>query len=201
MQPFSTDHALTDVTVKPGLAEPDDKALADRVLRGRDEGAFRALYRRHTPRLFQFVLRLLGGNELDAEDTVQDTWIKAAENLEQFRWESSLHTWLTGIALNRCRQQFRRQDRNWLAIREDLGVASRNDRPHERIDLDAALQGLPPGYRTVVVLHDVEGYTHKEIAERLAISANTSKSQLSRARHALRSRLAPGGEQQMRVEQ
>jgi RNA polymerase sigma-70 factor (ECF subfamily) len=199
MQPFDRPKPLMDVTEQPRGPEPHDRILADRVSRGGDEPAFRELYRRHTPRLYACVLRLLGGNELDAEDVVQDTWIKAVQKLDQFRWQSSLGTWLTGIALNRCRELFRKQDRNWIALGEDTTPASRGDRVHERIDLETALTELPPGYRTVLVLHDVEGFTHEEIAERLEISSNTSKSQLSRARRSLRSRLSPGIEQRARV--
>jgi RNA polymerase sigma-70 factor (ECF subfamily) len=181
-----------DVTDQPSRPTSRDRILADRVSREGDEPAFRELYRRHTPRLYAYVLRLLAGNELDAEDVVQDTWIKAVAKLDQFRWQSSLSTWLTGIALNRCRELFRKQDRNWIALGEETAPATRGDRVHERIDLEAALTELPPGYRTVLVLHDVEGFTHEEIAERLEISSNTSKSQLSRARRSLRSRLSPG---------
>jgi len=182
------------VTRAPRGPRPHDRALADRVSHGGDEPAFRELYARHTPRIYAFVLRLLGGNELDAQDVVQDTWIKAVEKLDQFRWQSSLSTWLTGIALNRCRELFRQRDRNWIALGEEPAVTT-GEHVHERIDLETALTELPPGYRTVVVLHDVEGFTHEEIADRLEISSNTSKSQLSRARRALRSRLSAGTEQ------
>jgi RNA polymerase sigma-70 factor (ECF subfamily) len=191
VQPFRVPEALTGVSEVTAAAAPTDRQLADRIVRDGDEAAFRALYRRHTPGLYRFALRLLGGNVFDAEDVVQQTWLKGVEGLPRFRWEAGLATWLHGIALNCCRASFRRKDSGWLAMdarREPLATA---DMPHERIDLESALTRLPPGYRTVVVLHDVEGLTHEEIAEQLGVSANTSKSQLSRGRRMLRSMLTP----------
>ena len=179
--------------------ELSDRALAERVQSEGDEQAFRALYRRHTPRLYQFALRLLGGNELDAEDVVQESWIRATAGLAEFRWESSFGTWITGIALNLCRGLFRRHDRKWIEMRDDLELVTGPAREHERIDLEAAIAKLPPGYRTVVILHDVEGLTHEEIGRELEISANTSKSQLSRGRRMLRSLLEPHEGEQVRV--
>ena len=173
-------------TVTVTVAPASDEVLAKQVQWDGDEAAFRHLYRRHTPRLYAFVLRLLGGNESDADDLVQETWIRAVEGLEQFRWESSFSTWLTGIALNLCRKRVRQHDRQWMTLREEFDDPVDPPRVLERIDLERALRKLAPGYRTVVVLHDVEGWTHAEIAERLNISVNTSKSQLLRARRALR---------------
>ena len=167
-----------------------DRVLADRVWRDRDEEAFRALYRRHTPALYQFALRLLGGNTFDAEDVVQQAWVNATERLGTFRWESGLSTWLHGIVLHCCRALFRRADRRWIELRDDLAALAPRQ-THDQLDLEAALARLPPGYRTVVILHDVEGFTHEQIAARLDISANTSKSQLSRGRQVLRSLLRP----------
>jgi RNA polymerase sigma-70 factor (ECF subfamily) len=185
------------VTEKPAAAVAD-RVLAERVWRDSDEGAFRTLHRRHTPALYQFALRLLGGNEHEAEDVVQDTWIRAVEHLAEFRWEASLKTWLAGIALNLCRGLFRRKDRGWITLRVADEPTADPRSEIELWDLEDAIAGLPPGYRTVLVLHDVEGFTHEEIAGRLEISPNTSKSQLSRARRALRVALA--GETGTRVE-
>lgn len=191
MQPSDPLTPPTDVSARDVVLEPSDRELADQVRLGGDEAAFRILYRRHTPRLYQFALRLLGGNELDAEDVVQEAWIRAVERLGEFRWESAFGTWITGIVLNLCRGLFRRHDRRWIEMREDLDLVSRPGSEHERIDLEAALTRLPPGYRTVVILHDVEGLTHEQIGERLEISPNTSKSQLSRGRKMLRTLLEP----------
>jgi len=187
------------VTTEPASPDPGDKALAELVWRDADERAFRTLYRRHTPRLYQFALRVLGGDEPEAEDVVQETWIRAVEKLRGFRWDANLNTWLTGIALNVCRGLFRRKDRKWMEIREDLELAVPPRPEHERIDLEEALVKLPPGYRTVLVLHDVEGFTHEEIAGQLDVSVNTSKSQLFHARRTLRSLLAPAGGEEART--
>jgi RNA polymerase sigma-70 factor (ECF subfamily) len=171
-------------------APPTDKALAEALLQGGDERAFRDLYRRHTPRLFQVVLRVVGGSEHDAEDVVQETWIRATEKLSGFRWEAAFGTWLTGIGLNVARQLLRKRGR-WTDM-EGVPEPWRPP-PHdgERIDLERAIALLPAGYRTVLVLHDVEGYRHEEIGEMLGISPGTSKSQLFNARRSLRQVLEP----------
>jgi RNA polymerase sigma-70 factor (ECF subfamily) len=181
---------MTPATAAPPAPAPD-RELADALLQRRDEKAFRELYRRHTPRLFQVVLRVLGGDEQDAEDVVQETWIRATERLADFRWEAAFATWLTGIGLNVARGLLRRRGR-WEADPESVPEPWRAPPAlGERIDLERALELLPAGYRAVLVLHDVEGYTHEEIAAMLGVVPGTSKSQLSCARRAMRSLLEP----------
>lgn len=104
-----------------------------------------------------------------------------------------------GIALNRCRELFRRKDGNWLEMREDMELNTTTVSHHERIDLEIAIARLPAGYRTVLVLHDVEGYTHEQIGELLKITPGTSKSQLFHARKMMRAALSPAGEEEARV--
>jgi RNA polymerase sigma-70 factor (ECF subfamily) len=172
-----------------------DQVLAERIVGAGDESAFRELYRRHTPRLYQFVLRVMGGDELEAEDVVQDTWIRVCRNLVDFRWESKFETWLTGIGLNLCRNRLRSSGR-WTELCEAaLGTVAEGPR-ESRIDLERAISLLPPGCRTVLVLHDIEGFKHAEIAERLGVTAGTSKSQLFSARRAMRRLLDPAGSMQ-----
>jgi RNA polymerase sigma-70 factor (ECF subfamily) len=167
-----------------------DAELARRVLRQGSEKDFRILYRRHTPALYQFVLRLLGGVERDAEDIVQDTWIRAVEGLPRFRWEASFRTWLLGIGLNRTRETLRRASRSREdGAQEEIEPAAPPPRIAERLDLEEAIRQLPAGYREVLLLHDVHGYTHEEIARDLEITAGTSRSQLHFARRALRRHL------------
>jgi RNA polymerase sigma-70 factor (ECF subfamily) len=163
----------------------DDRELVARFLRDRDEVCFRALYRAHTAGLLLFAERFLGGARADAEDAVQEAWIRAVRLLPQFRWESSLRTWLTGIAINCCRelQRRRRPAEEWS---DAAGGEALSSPPRPATDLETLLRALPPGYRQVLLLHDLEGHTHEEIAARLEISAGTSKSQLSRARALLR---------------
>jgi RNA polymerase sigma-70 factor (ECF subfamily) len=170
--------------------EPSDRELVRRVTVEGDERAFRTLYRRHTPALYQFALRTLGGDEPEAEDVVQETWIRGAEGWNAFRWEASLVTWLKSIALNVCRSVFRRRSAGWLELSDAEPMVS-SPAPDGHIDLERALTLLPPGYRTVLLLHDLEGYRHDEIADLLGTSAGTSKSQLFRARRAVRRLLAP----------
>lgn len=172
-----------------------DRKLVTAFLRSRDDKAFRALYRRHAPALNQFVLRVVGGSGVDAEDAVQVTWVRAIERMNSFRWESSLRCWLTGIALNCCRELMRKRKGGDTELREVSGTVELA-RPSEginRLDLEKAIAGLPNGYREILILHDIQGYTHVEIGSILGIESGTSKSQLARARKAVRAKLAAAG--------
>ena len=170
--------------------ELSDSSLISAVMAG-DETSFRLLYRRHTPRLHALVLRFVGGTVDDAEDVLQETWIAAAAALDGFRHDATFRTWLTGIAINRCRALLRKRGR-WTELGDDDSViAAPVSLGAERIDLERAIALLPPGYRAVVVLHDVEGYTHEEIAGLLGVATGTSKAQLFHARRALRALLEP----------
>ena len=173
-----------------------DRALADEVLQDQSEQAFRVLYRRHTPRLYQMVLRLLGGSDMDAEDAVQETWVRAADHLARFEWRSSFNTWLVSIGLNVAREFLRRQKRvDFVDTGPEWEPVARGVAHGERMDLERAIACLPAGYRTVLVLHDVEGFTHPEIGELLGVTSGTSKSQLFAARRAMRILLEPELEQ------
>lgn len=167
----------------------EDRALVDRFLADRDERAFREIYRQHGPALYAFARNLL---ERDAvvEDIVQEAWLRAIRRLPSFDGRSSLRTWLIGFVVNCCRESWRDARRHGTEQgadnpRED--AAQPADIHAERLDLARALAHLAPRYRTVLLLHDLQGMTHEEIGELLEIAPGTSKSQLSRARHALRS--------------
>ena len=168
-----------------------DRDLVAAIVGEGDEGAFRDLYRRYTPRLYLTALRLLSHSEMDAEDAVQETWIRAVREMGKFRWESALGTWLIAIAGNVARDQLRkarrRDERELDPGDEPLTAVA----PGEAIDLERAISLLPEGYRTVLVLHDVEGLTHDEIGEALGIAPGTSKSQLFGARRSMRALLNP----------
>jgi RNA polymerase sigma-70 factor (ECF subfamily) len=123
------------------------------------------------------------------DDIVQDTWLRAAQGLPSFRWQSSLSTWLVGIVVNRSREEIRRTPHEVLAQDEFPENPARNSDPWPRLDLERAIAQLPEGYREILLLHDVEGYTHQEIAQALEIEASTSRSQLTRARAAMRASL------------
>ncbi|MEZ4415502.1 MAG: RNA polymerase sigma factor [Gemmatimonadota bacterium] len=176
---------------RPG-AEAGDRELVSAVLDGGDERAFRTLYRRYTPQLHRIALRLTEDREGVAEDVVHDTWVRAVERLSTFGWRSSLGTWLTGVLINRVREQWRAWGRvEWAPLERIAEPAVRAVAHEARVDLDRAITALPPGYRAAVVLHDVEGYSHEETARLLNIDVGTSKSQLSRARRRLREWLEP----------
>jgi len=168
----------------------EDRALVHRFLERRDEVAFRALYDRHSGRLYRFLLRLTG-RAAEAEEGVQETWVRACRGLERFAWRSALSTWLAGIAIRWWREECRRRGRVTEEEPAEAGLADIAPSPGEidRIDLERALGDLALGYREAILLHDVFGHTHGEIAELLDVDEGTSKSQLSRARRALRARL------------
>jgi len=151
-------------------------------LAGRDEGVFRELYRRHTPALYLFALRFLGGVVQDAEDAVQECWIRAVESLASFRWQSSFRTWLFGIAVNCSRELLRARPRQL----EDLTLLKAAPGGSGMMDLEQLIRRLPDGCREVLVLHDIEGYVHTEIGALLGIAPGTSKHQLFQARRKLR---------------
>lgn len=169
----------------------DDAGLARRFVRNRDEAAFRALYRRHTPAMLGVARRMLNDDHAAAEDVLQEAWLRAADGLQAFRWESALRTWLVGIAVNCARDRMRREQRE---AARDVDLASVAELPTPpplppriaRVDLERAIARLPDGYRDVLILHDVFGYTHDEIGHMLGVESGTSKSQLSRARSTMR---------------
>ena len=176
------------------LAPDDERAQLARFLRHRDERSFRILYRAHTPVLYLLARRLLGGNHQDAEDAVQEAWIRASQRFNVFRWESSLKTWLSGFVIHCCRETIRRRIAG-LRIQQTLNEPLPGfDRRPEEIDLERSIACLPDGYREVLVLHDIEGYRHQEIAGQLEIGEGTSRSQLFKARRMLRELMRPASE-------
>jgi RNA polymerase sigma-70 factor (ECF subfamily) len=168
-----------------------DRALLERVLRTGDEPAFRELYRRHTPRVYALVLRILG-SEHDADDVIQETWLRAIRSGPNFRWEASFSSWLTAIALN-CARGIRRREKRWPTseVAPDTPARGRWESAEARMDLERALERVPPGYRAVLTLYELEGRPHEEIARQLGIATGTSKSQLHHARRFLRALLDP----------
>ena len=149
------------------------------------EDAFRTLYRAHTPALYALALRLAGSDRHEAEDLVQETWVRATRKMASFRGESALRTWLCGVLVNVRRERVRSEWR--MVDTQDVdppsAVPPKND---AAFDLERAIAALPNGARDIFVLHEVYGYAHHEIAEMLDIVEGTSKSQLARARTLLR---------------
>ena len=180
----------------PQGSRRSDRELVEAVVHRKDELAFRELYRRHTPRLFVLVARLLARGDHEAEDVVQEVWVHAFESLGRFEWNSAFSTWLTGIGLNRVRDRIRKYGRSRESGVETLPDAAVAREPHEtRIDLERAIARLPDSQRLVLVLHDVEGMKHREISDRLDIPEGTSKTLLSSARQRLRAMMSEKGAQ------
>lgn len=160
-----------------------DSDLVRRFCATGDEGAFRALHARHSPAVFALLRRLVGP---DAEDALQETWMRAARRMAGFRGDAALRTWLFAIAINAAREIWR--DRGTAEGAPLMEVAAPGREP--ALDLEQAVAALPPGYRAVLLLHDSWGYTHGEVAALLGVEEGTSKSQLAHARAAVRRRLA-----------
>lgn len=163
------------------LSGLEDRRLVRRYLALRDEESFRAIYRRHSPKLYRLCLSMIGDPDL-AADAVQDAWLRAARGLDLFRWSSSLGTWLSGIAINCCREMRRKQPEEELPTEP----AAEPDSADDWMDLIRAIASLPERANEVLVLHEIFGYTHEEVAGILGIDEGTSKSQLSYARKLMR---------------
>lgn len=170
-----------------GEVEESDDALIRRFGRG-DQRAFVGLYRRHSPAVYGVLCRLLGPYQPDAGDLLQETWIRAAARLNVFRGDAQFRTWLTGIALN-CYREWRRRRERRDDVELDDSLAE--SPPDPGSDVHRVLAGLPHAFREILVLHDIEGYTHDEIAHLIGIEPGTSKSRLSRARQLFRERWVP----------
>lgn len=167
------------------------EALVSRVLAG-DSRAERELYDLHVDRVYRLAYRLTGDPD-QAADCTQETFIRVFEKLASFRGEAALSTWITSIAYSVAFNGMRRRRSRSREVELDDAVRQPTipqADPDLRASLSRAIDALPDGYRTVFLMHDVEGYTHDEIAGALGIQEGTSKAQLSRARAKLRTALA-----------
>lgn len=170
----------------------EERELLTRAQAG-DPAAERALYDAHVDRVYRLAFRLAGDADMAREFT-QDTFVRAFQRLGTFRGDSALSTWLHAIAvsvsLNGLRKVRRLRREVQLEHAESLGSDRPRSDPVLRQRLHEAIDQLPTGYRTVFLMHDLEGFTHEEIGAALGIEAGTSKAQLFRARARLRERLA-----------
>lgn len=174
---------------KVSETDPDSEgALIGGVLAG-DEASFVMLYRSQTPALYRLALSLMAGSQFDADDLVQETWLRAVAGLSRFERRSSIRSWLSSIAVRCAHERYRSSKRAADGVQPRPTPGRGGERASLRLDLERAIEGLSLGYRTVLLLHDLEGFTHQEIASLLGISAGTSKSQLSRARQRIREAL------------
>lgn len=189
-----------DTRARPASAGADperrerEQELVRRARAG-DRPAFEQLYRDNVRRIYATCLRLCG-DALLAEELTQDAFVRAWEKLDRFRGDSAFSSWLHPLAVNLALGR-RRSQRRYEARVTSTGDEGLLERPHTpagreaRIDVERALAALPPGARSVFVLHDVEGYRHDEIASLTGVATGTSKAQLHRARKLLREALQP----------
>ena len=169
----------------------DQDAVDATLAASGDASAFERLYRSHVSRVYSLVRRML--NDDDADEVAQDIFVRAWQKLGTFRGESAFGTWLHRLAVNVIlgrRETLGTRRKRYLEGDATLEtIPSRRGGPEMRMDFESAMDRLPDGAREVFVLHDVEGYRHEEIAEMLGLATGTSKSQLHRARMALRRHL------------
>jgi RNA polymerase sigma-70 factor (ECF subfamily) len=171
----------------------DQRALIERARRG-DPSALRALYDAHVDRVYRLAYRLTGVEHV-AQEVTQDTFVRAFGAIEGFRDESTFSTWLHTIAmtttLNELRRGKRERARN-VSLDDAVGVSKSvpESDPILRQKVMEAVNDLPEGCRTVFMMHDAEGFTHRDISLTLGVAEGTSKTQLRRARSLLRVALA-----------
>ena len=172
-----------------------DLELAKRCRNG-DAGAFEELYRQHAGRLFSLTSRMVGSPQ-EAEDVLQEVFLHAYRKLDSFRGDSSLGTWLYRLGINQCLDHLRGRQARMSQATDSLDDASAEPAAAwsatpiavNRIDLERAIGRLPEGCRAAFLLHDVEGFEHREVADILGVSEGTSKSQVHKARMKLRATL------------
>ncbi len=177
-----------ETAIQPGL--DSDVALAARG----DASAFERLYRTHVTRIHNLTRRMLGSH--DADEVTQDIFVRTWQKLGQFRGESAFSTWLHRLAVNVVIEK----RRSFAIHRERMSddptaldaVTVAPARADLTVDFEAAIEQLPAGAREIFVMHDVEGYKHREIAAMLEITSGTSKRQLHRARMLMRKHLGGG---------
>jgi RNA polymerase sigma-70 factor (ECF subfamily) len=178
-----------------GAVRSGDLELAGRIKSG-DAAAFEALYQQHATRLYNLASRMSGAAG-EAEDLLQDIFLLAYRKVGSYRGESSLGTWLYRLAMNHCLDVLRNRQTRMGQVTDSM------DEPDaapvaapapvlsavSRIDLERAIEALPPACRAAFLLHDVEGFGHQEVGEILGVSEGTSKSQVHKARLRIRAHL------------
>lgn len=179
------------------MADPALQSAIQRAQRG-DGAAFETLYHLHKKRVYSLCLRMTGSTA-EAEDLTQEAFMQLFRKISTFRGESAFTTWLHRLTVNVVLMHLRKKVPDQISIDETVEGAEETAPPREledkdirlagsidRVNLERAISKLPTGYRTIFLLHDVEGYEHNEIAEILGCSIGNSKSQLHKARMRLR---------------
>ena len=189
------------------------EAEAIRLAQAGNAAAFEFLYQLHGRRVYALCLRMVG-NPADAEDLMQEAFLQLFRKIGTFRGESAFSTWLHRMTVNVVLMRLRKKSLPTDSLEETLDPDAENSGPKrdvgapdlrlsgavDRVNLERSIEKLPPGYRTVFVLHDVQGYEHNEIADIMGCSVGNSKSQLHKARTRLRELLQEEIRQQARDE-
>ena len=179
-----------------GSAQHDDESMLVESARNGDSAAFEKLYRNNRDRIYGLLWRICGGDATLAEDLLQDAFIRAWQKLPSFRGESRFATWLhrlaANVALSDRRIRLRRVGREvpMDEVAQRTAIGDRDVVADKRMDLEKAIARLPERARTVLILYDIEGYRHAEIAEMTGMAVGSSKAQLHRARKLIREVLA-----------
>lgn len=176
---------------------PESEAI--RLAQQGDSDAFERIYRLHSRRVYALCLRMVG-NTAEAEDLAQEAFLQLFRKIATFRGESAFSTWLHRLAVNVVLMRLRKKTLSETSLEETTEPDEESGGPRkdvggpdlrlsgsiDRVNLQRAIEELPPGYKSVFVLHDVQGYEHNEIADIMGCSIGNSKSQLHKARTRLR---------------
>jgi RNA polymerase sigma-70 factor, ECF subfamily len=181
--------------------EPGEVPEAESIRRAQqgDAAAFERLYQLHSRRVYSLCLRMVG-NTAEAEDLTQEAFLQLFRKIATFRGESAFSTWLHRLAVNVVLMKLRKKSGKETSLEQVTEPDEESGTPRrdfgapdlvlsgsiDRVNLQRAVEQLPPGYKSVFVLHDVQGYEHNEIAEMMGCSIGNSKSQLHKARMRLR---------------
>jgi RNA polymerase sigma-70 factor, ECF subfamily len=196
-----SDGAAIGLLARPRTSEPVAWTEAEAIRRAQagDSAAFDFLYQLHSRRVYALCLRMVN-NPADAEDLMQEAFLQLFRKIGTFRGESAFSTWLHRMTVNVVLMRLRKKSLPTDSLEETLDPEAENSSPKrdvgapdlrlsgavDRVNLERSIEQLPPGYRTVFVLHDVQGYEHNEIADIMGCSVGNSKSQLHKARTRLR---------------
>jgi RNA polymerase sigma factor (sigma-70 family) len=194
-EPDTEPTASAGVTPLPGTDSADEGALVVRARNG-DHAAYEILYRLNRDRIYGLLWRMSGCQHALAEDLLQEAFVRAWQKLDLFRGDSRFGTWLHRLAVNVAlsdRRTRMRQVGKEVAMDETVdrtAVGSEDVSADRQRDLERSIAKLPERARTVLVLYDIEGYQHAEIAEMTGMAVGSSKAQLHRARKLLREELS-----------
>ena len=185
--------------LKPTKSAAFSVVKAIRLFNKGDASAFEFIYRSYCEFVHRICLRMLR-DPVEAEDAAQDVFVCVFRKINTFRGESAFSSWLYRLTTNSVLMRFRKNKHTWIPLEErreddsasysEIGAVDLNlSGTLDRIDLQSAIEVLPNGYKTAFLLHDIQGYDHREIAEMFGYSTGNSKSQLHKARVRLRSLL------------